>query len=57
MVIFSCIIIYEIQFPIVLLLWQDLSYVLADALDLSGIMSVFWCGIVFNHYGAYRYVS
>jgi len=30
-----------------------MSYVLADALNLSGIMSVFWCGIVFNHYGAY----
>lgn len=33
-----------------------MSYVLADALGLSGIMSVFWCGIAFNHYGAYRYI-
>lgn len=30
-----------------------MSYVLADALELSGILSVFWCGITFNHYGAY----
>jgi NhaP-type Na+/H+ or K+/H+ antiporter len=30
-----------------------LSYVIAEAFELSGIMSVFWCGIAFNHYGAY----
>lgn len=30
-----------------------MSYVLANALELSGILSVFWCGIAFNHYGAY----
>eukprot|EP00026_Physarum_polycephalum_P000532 Phypoly_transcript_00533.p1 GENE.Phypoly_transcript_00533~~Phypoly_transcript_00533.p1 ORF type:complete len:579 (+),score=54.52 Phypoly_transcript_00533:2748-4484(+) len=38
---------------IFMIIFSYLSYVLADALHLSGIMSVFWCGIVFNHYGAY----
>jgi len=36
-----------------MIMFSYMSYVLADALDLSGIMSVFWCGIAFQHYGAY----
>jgi len=38
---------------IFMIMFSYMSYVLADALNLSGIMSVFWCGIAFNHYGAY----
>eukprot|EP01112_Ceratiomyxa_fruticulosa_P019899 TRINITY_DN6627_c0_g1_i1.p1 TRINITY_DN6627_c0_g1~~TRINITY_DN6627_c0_g1_i1.p1 ORF type:complete len:492 (+),score=77.50 TRINITY_DN6627_c0_g1_i1:159-1634(+) len=38
---------------IFMLMFSYMSYVLADALSLSAILSVFWCGIVFNHYGAY----
>eukprot|EP01132_Coremiostelium_polycephalum_P004178 gene4178-5228_t len=29
------------------------SYVLANSLDFSGILAVFFCGITFNQYGAY----
>jgi len=36
-----------------MIIFAYVSYVLAEALELSGIMSVFWCGIAFNHYGAY----
>lgn len=39
-----------------MVIFSYMSYVLAEALELSGIMSVFWCGIAFNHYGAYRFV-
>lgn len=38
---------------IFMIMFSYLSYVLADSLKLSGIMSVFWCGVAFNHYGAY----
>jgi len=38
---------------IFMIMFSYMSYVMADALQLSGIMSVFWCGIAFNHYGAY----
>eukprot|EP01113_Clastostelium_recurvatum_P035329 TRINITY_DN4909_c0_g1_i4.p1 TRINITY_DN4909_c0_g1~~TRINITY_DN4909_c0_g1_i4.p1 ORF type:complete len:369 (+),score=49.71 TRINITY_DN4909_c0_g1_i4:3-1109(+) len=38
---------------IFMLFFCYMSYVLAEGLSLSPIVSVFFCGIVFNHYGAY----
>lgn len=38
---------------IFMIVFSYMSYVLADALSLSGIVSVFFCGMIFNHYGAY----
>jgi sodium/hydrogen exchanger 8 len=38
---------------IFMIMFSYMSYVLADSLELSGILSVFFCGVVFNHYGSY----
>eukprot|EP01133_Synstelium_polycarpum_P007435 gene7435-8700_t len=38
---------------IFMIMFSYTSYVLANSLDISGILSVFFCGITFNQYGAY----
>jgi len=38
---------------IFMIMFSYMSYVLANALDISGVLAVFFCGITFNQYGAY----
>ncbi|EGG24018.1 Na-H exchanger [Cavenderia fasciculata] len=38
---------------IFMIMFSYMSYVLANSLEISGILAVFFCGITFNQYGSY----